>query len=294
MRVLVTGGTGFVGKALVSALQGQGHEVVLLTRSDVPAPGSAFPPKLLAGVDAIVNLAGENIAGARWTPAYKNKIRDSRIFLTRSLVEACLQAGTDGRELPGVFVSISAVGYYGTHPSANFTEQSPPGAGWLSTVAKDWEAEATRVQEAGVRLVILRLGVVLGPGGFLERMATPFRLFAGGPAGTGRQWISWVHRDDVVAVIKKALVDPTMMGAYNLTAPEPVTMDEMADAIGAAVHRPSWLRTPSLPLRLLFGEMADELILQGQRVLPERLRKSGYRYQQPELRAAVKKSLDKE
>lgn len=294
MRILVTGGTGFIGKALVSSLQGQGHEIVLLTRRDVPVPGMPLPPEKLAGVDVIVNMAGEGIAAGRWTDGYKKKIRDSRIPLTRSLVDACLTAYNRQQEVPQTFISFSAVGYYGTHPAADFNERTRPGTSWLANVAKDWETEATRVQEAGVRLVILRLGVVLGPGGFLERLAAPFRFFAGGPVGNGRQWISWIHRDDVVAVIARVITDPTMRGAYNVTAPRPATMDEMAAAIGAALHRPSWLRVPALPLRLLFGEMAEELILNGQRVLPERLREINYLYLQPELQAAVMKSFEKE
>lgn len=294
MRVLVTGGTGFVGKALVGELQGLGHEVVLLTRRDVPPPGRALSPEKLTGVDAVVNMAGESIAGARWTDSRKKKIRNSRIHLTRSLADAWLALAANGHEPPKTLISISAVGYYGTHPSADFTEQSPPGTGWLSGVARDWEAEAERVKETGARLVILRLGVVLGPGGFLERIATPYRFFAGGPAGDGRQWISWIHRDDVVAVIAKALSDPAMQGVYNVTAPRPAMMDEMSASIGAALGRPSWLRVPAIALRLLFGEMAEELILQGQRVLPERLLAMGYSFRHPELRSAVKKSLEKE
>ncbi len=294
MRILVTGGTGFIGKTLVSALQGQGHEVVLLTRRDVPAPGRPIPPETLTGIEAIINMAGESIAGSRWTDVYKKKIRDSRIPLTRSLVDACLDLAAKGKEPPKTLISFSAVGYYGTHPSENFTEQSRAGNSWLSQVAKDWEQEACRVQQSGVRCVILRLGVVLGPGGFLAKLAPPFRFFAGGPAGSGRQWISWIHRDDVVAVIINALTDSAMQDSYNVTAPKPATMDEMAAAIGVALRRPSWLRVPALPLRLLFGEMADELILQGQRVLPERLQEIHYLFRQPDLQQAVMKSFEKE
>ena len=291
MRILVTGGTGFIGKALGSRLAEQGHETVLLSRHDVPAPGMRLPAEQFAGVDAIVNMAGESIAGSRWTNSYKHKIRDSRLTVTRCLADTCLELANQGIAIPKTFVSISAVGYYGNHPTADFTEQSPAGAGWLANVAKDWEAEAGRVEAAGVRQVVLRLGVVLGPGGFLDRLKTPFLLFAGGPAGSGQQWISWIHRDDVISVIEKALTDVTLQGAYNLTAPAPVTMDEMAAAIGTALHRPSWLRTPSWLLRLLLGEMAEELILKGQRVLPERLRSSGFVYRQPELQSAVTDSF---
>lgn len=294
MRVLVTGGTGFIGRALVENLMAAGHEVRLLTRRDLPAADQPLPPAILAGVDAVVNMAGESIAGGRWTAVYKQKIRDSRVILTQKLAEACAAAVAANTAAPSVFVNFSAVGYYGTHPIADFAENSPPGRSWLSAVARDWEAAAGPVREDGIRLVVLRLGVVLGPGGFLERLALPFRFFVGGPAGAGRQWISWIHREDVIAVVARALSDPAMQGAYNVTAPQPATMADMASAIGAALNRPSWLRTPALPLRLMFGEMADELILNGQRVLPQRLRDMGYSFLQPELFAAVKKSLERE
>ena len=291
MRILVTGGTGFVGKALVNELQGQGHEIVFLARRDVPPPGMPLPSEKLDAVEAVINMAGESIAGARWTDAYKQKIRDSRIPLTRSLAEACAQMVRRGGKPPSVFITISAVGYYGTHSTENFTERSLPGSSWLSVVARDWEAAAVSVQENGTRLVILRLGVVLGPGGFLDRISTPYRFFVGGPAGTGRQWLSWIHREDVGAVIVKALADPAMQGAYNVTAPEPVAMDDMSAAIGAALGRPSWLRVPAMPLRLLLGEMADELILNGQRVLPERLLDLGYSYRHSDVQLAVKSAF---
>ena len=294
MRVLVTGGTGFIGRALVEKLTTAGHEVRLLTRRDLPAPDQPLPMAILAGVDAVVNMAGESIAGGRWTESYKQKIRDSRIILTKKLAAACVVAATGNTAAPSVFVNFSAIGYYGTHPTVDFAENSPPGTSWLSAVARDWEEAAGEIQEKGIRLVVLRLGVVLGPGGFLERLALPFRFFVGGPAGSGHQWISWIHRDDVMAVVVQVLSDSAIQGAYNVTAPQPAIMADMASAIGAALNRPSWLRTPALPLRLLFGEMADELILNGQRVLPQRLHDMGYSFLQPELYAAVKKSLMKE
>jgi uncharacterized protein (TIGR01777 family) len=236
-------------------------------------------------------MAGESIAGSRWTNAYKQKIRDSRIPLSRALAEACCTLSREGKPAPKVFVSFSAVGYYGTHPSQQFSEQSPVGSSWLCGVARDWEAAVAGASEAGCRLVVLRLGVVLGPGGFLARLATPFRFFVGGPAGAGFQPISWIHRDDVVAIVSQALTDSTMQGPYNVTSPKAVTMNEMAAAIGAALHRPSWLRVPAFSLRLLFGEMADELILNGQRVLPARLQAAGYAFKQPELRAAMRSAF---
>lgn len=291
MRILITGGTGFIGALLTQRLRERGDEVVLLTRRDFPAAGQALPKNALEGIDAIVNMAGENIAGGRWTDDYKKKIRDSRVLTTRALVEACIAAKQEERPTPAAFVSFSAVGFYGTHPSADFTEASPAGGSWLAGVTKEWEAEARRAETVRVRTVIFRLGVVLGPGGFLERLKKPFRLFAGGPAGGGKQWISWIHREDAVELVLKALDDSSMRGPFNATAPEPATMDEMSSAIGAALKKPAWLPAPAFALRLAFGEMADELILGGQRVLPERLRQCGFAYSHPSLREAVSHSL---
>lgn len=288
MKIAVTGGTGFIGTALTGVLTSRGHEVAGLSRQELAGPGDLRLPD---GAEAVVNMAGENIAGGRWTETYRKKIRDSRIHTTRNLVRACMMQKALNAPLPKVFVSFSAVGYYGAHPTADFTEKSPPGTSWLAQVARDWEQEARLAEEAGIRLVILRLGVVLGPGGFLARMKTPFLLFAGGPAGSGRQWISWIHRDDVLAVVVKALEDPNMQGVYNATAPNPATMSEVASAIGAALHRPSWLTTPAFALRLVFGEMAEELILQGQRALPFRLGETGYEHLHPRLAEAVADSL---
>ena len=294
MRILITGGTGFIGTALVEELRRQGHEPVLLTRRDFSSQEASLPQERLDGVRAVINMAGESIAGSRWSEAYQGRIRVSRIRLTRQLADAVRGAAAAGQHVPEVFISFSAVGVYGTHPTADFTESSPPGATWLAGVARDWEREAERAGAAGSRLVILRLGVVLGPGGFLGRLAVPFRWFVGGPAGDGRQWISWIHRDDVVALIVRALEDPLMEGIYNVTTPQPATMEEMAAAIGKALGRPSWCRVPALPLRLLYGEMADELILQGQRVLPERLAAMQYPFIHPVLLPAVKSSLKKD
>ena len=287
MRVLVSGGTGFIGQLLTRKLQERGDEIVLFPRQDQSTGESVLSPQILDGVDGIVNMAGENIANGRWTENKKKRIRDSRVSTTRTLVEACVEAKKEGRSTPHSFVSISAVGFYGTDPSADFTEASPAGTSWLAQVTKDWEAEARRAETVWVRTVILRLGVVLGPGGFLSKMRPPFMMFAGGPAGNGKQWISWIHRDDVVSLILTALDDSSMRGPYNATAPEPVTMKEMSSAIGKALSRPSWLSAPSFALRLLYGEMADELILSGQRVLPERLHQFGYAYAHPELYRAV-------
>jgi uncharacterized protein len=287
MKIVMTGGTGFIGTALVDRLRSHSHEVSCLTRADFGDSNGRLLPQIPQETAVLINLAGASIAGSRWTAAYRRKIRDSRIATTRSLVDVCLERMRQGARVPKVFISVSAVGYYGTNESFDFTENSVPGSSWLSQVACEWEAEASRVTEAGVRLVILRLGVVLGPGGFLARMKTPFLFFAGGPAGSGRQWISWIHREDVLAVIDKVLNDSTMSGRYNLTAPMPATMNEMAMAIGAALQRPAWLKTPAFALRLILGEMAEELILHGQRALPVRLREAGYRCQYPDLYEAV-------
>ena len=291
MRILVTGGTGFIGAALTEELRCQGREIVLLTRREAPPAGEPMAAEWLRGVGAIINMAGENIAGRRWSDQYKQKIRDSRINLTRSLVQTCRNCKEKGQAIPQVMISFSAVGYYGNDPAIDFDESHSAGSDWLAGVARDWEREAAAVQEYGVRLLICRLGVVLGPGGFLQRLALPFRLFVGGPAGDGRQWISWIHRDDVLAVVCEALKNERFEGTFNLTAPEPATMEMMAATIGQVLGRPSWLRVPAFALKMLLGEMAESLILGGQRVLPKRLQAIEWKYRQPELLQAVQNAF---
>ncbi|MDB9528161.1 TIGR01777 family oxidoreductase [Oscillatoria sp. CS-180] len=303
MKVAITGGTGFVGSKLVKALQAQGHELVVLTRDTARArrvfPESAFPKVTLvaytpqssgpwqaaiSGCDGVVNLAGAPIS-ERWTPAHKKAIMDSRKVGTEKIVEAIAQAESK----PSVLVSASAIGYYGTSPTRTFDESGrPDDSDFLSRVCQAWEAEASKVKEIeGVRLVIPRIGIVLGEGGALGRMLTPFRLFAGGPIGSGQQWFSWIHIDDLVALLVKALTDSHMSGVYNATAPNPVRMGEACEALGQALNRPSWLPVPDFVIEALLGDGAV-VVLEGQQVVPRHLTEAGFTYQYPTVDQAMK------
>ena len=300
MKVAITGATGFVGRRLVERLQEQGHQPLILTRNPAAAQ-RAFPTleiiaytptesgswqQAIAGCDAVVNLAGEPIAESRWTPKHKQEILNSRQLGTQKIVEAIAQANPK----PAVLVNASAIGYYGTSETATFDETSPAGNDFLAEVCQAWEAEAKKVKDAGVRLVILRLGIVLGNGGALAKMIPPFKLFAGGPLGTGRQWFSWIHRDDLVNLILEALNRPDIEGVLNATALNPVRMSELCQNLGKTLERPSWLPVPSFALEALLGEGA-KVVLEGQQVLPKRTTSYGFKYQYPTLKQALEEIL---
>lgn len=297
MKVAITGATGFVGSRLVERLSAEGHQVLVLTRNQAAAQ-KVFPnleivaytptesgawTDAIASVDGVVNLAGEPIAEKRWTPQQKQEILNSRKLGTQKIVEAIDQANPK----PSVLVNASAIGYYGTSETATFDETSPPGKDFLAEVCQAWEAEAQKVTQAGVRLVILRLGIVLGQGGAIAKMIAPFKLFAGGPLGTGRQWFSWIYRDDLVNLIIQALTRPDMEGVFNATAPNPVRMSELAQTMGEIMKRPSWLPVPGFALETLLGEGAM-VVLEGQKVLPQRTQASGFNYQYSEVLQALK------
>jgi uncharacterized protein (TIGR01777 family) len=296
MRLLVTGATGFIGAPLCQRLVRDGHQLAVLTRSpeaQVPQPGMQVLSlhavdwrHEMARAQGVINLAGASIAAARWTPRQQRLIRDSRVETTRRLVDAIAQA----RPRPAVLVSASAVGYYGPHGEEELTETAPPGRGFLAEVCQAWEAEAQRAEAVGVRVVRLRIGLVLGPGGVLARMSLPFRLWLGGAPGSGRQWVSWIHREDVLGLIVWALMRPDIVGAVNATAPQPVTMRAFCRELARALQRPSWCPVPGWALRLALGDMAD-LILTGQRVLPRLARERGYAFHWPTLPAAVSAAL---
>jgi uncharacterized protein (TIGR01777 family) len=296
MKVAITGATGFIGSRLVQQLQTQGHQPLILTRNPASASG-AFPnvevvgytptesgdwQNAIAGCEGVVNLAGEPIAEGRWTPKHKEEILNSRKLGTQKIVEAIAQANPK----PSVLVNASAIGYYGTSETATFDETSPPGNDFLAQVCQAWEGEAQKVKDVGVRLVILRFGIVLGDGGALAKMIPPFQLFAGGPLGTGQQWVAWIHRDDVVRLIIEALTRPDMEGVFNATAPNPVRMAEFCQTLGEVLHRPSWLPVPDFALEVLLGEGA-QVVLEGQQVLPKRTTSSGFNYQYPMLKSAL-------
>ena len=302
MKVAITGATGFIGSSLVERLQSGGHSVVVLTRSVDQGrrvfPAVDFPQVevvgysplesgdwqvgLLSGCDGVVNLAGAPIS-ERWSDEHKQAILESRKVGTEKLVEALALADPK----PTVWVNASAIGYYGTSETATFDETSTPiEDDFLSQVCQAWEAAAQPVKAHGTRLVILRFGIVLGMGGAVAKMLTPFRMFAGGPIGSGRQWFSWIHRDDLVNLIVQALQDPQMEGIYNGTAPNPVRMAEFCKTLGQVLNRPSWLPVPDFVLETILGDGA-QVVLEGQQVVPERLLAQGFPFQFPQLSAAL-------
>ncbi|MBD1825187.1 TIGR01777 family protein [Cyanobacteria bacterium FACHB-DQ100] len=299
MKVAVTGATGFVGSRLVERLLAEGNSVVAFSRDRASAerklPRSsnleivAYNPKQagdwqakISGCDAVVNLAGEPIAENRWTPEIKKSLLESRTLTTQNVVNGIAQANPK----PSVLVNASAIGFYGTSETAAFDEASAAGQDFLAEVCQAWEAEASKVKESGTRLVIFRIGIVLENGGALGKMLTPFRMFAGGPIGSGKQWFSWIHREDLVNLILKALTDSNLEGTYNATAPNPVKMAELTDALGQVMNRPSWLPVPAFALEALLGDGAI-VVLEGQQVLPKRTLTTGFEYEYPTVNQAL-------
>jgi uncharacterized protein len=305
MKIAISGATGFVGSRLVERLHTEGHRILVLTRNTTFAqkvfPFQAFPnleiisytpgvsgiwQDSIAGCDGVVNLAGEPIAEGRWTPERKQEILNTRKLGTQKIVEAIAKANPQ----PSVLVNTSAIGYYGTSETASFDEDSASGNDFLAQVCQEWEAEASKVKDASVRLVILRFGIVLGNGGALAKMITPFKLFAGGPIGSGQQWFSWIHLDDIVSLIIQALTKPTMEGVYNATAPQSVRMNDLSTTMGNVMNRPSWLPVPGFAIEAILGDGA-KVVLEGQQVLPKRTLESGFEFQYPNLPSALKQIL---
>jgi uncharacterized protein (TIGR01777 family) len=299
MRVVVTGATGLVGTAVCRSLVGSGDRVVAVSR-DVPRAASVLPGgveavpwrddrgngQALEGADAILNLAGEPIA-QRWTPAVKARLLESRVGTLDRLHRAMREA----RRPPGTLVSASAIGYYGSRGDESLTEESAPGTGFLPGVCTAWEDAARRFEADGTRTVRVRVGVVLArEGGALARMLPLFRLGVGGPVGSGRQWMSWIHLDDLVELLRFALREQAVTGALNGTAPEPVTNARFAAELGRAVRRPALVPAPAPALRAAFGEMAT-MVLEGQKVLPEGAGALGFRFRHPSIGGALDRIL---
>jgi len=293
MKVAVAGANGLIGSNLVRALRARGDEVVGLVRNPRHPGEVRWDPKTggewtrsIDGVDAVVNLAGANVGGKRWTEEYKREILESRLQSTRALVEAMRAAS----RRPRVFVSASAVGYYGDRGDEEVTESTPPGSDFLATLCKDWEEEAGRAEQLGVRTVVLRTGVVLERNdSALAKMIPPFKAFVGGPIGSGRQWFPWIHIDDEVGLILWAL-DGTVRGPVDAVSPAPVRMKEFARALGRALHRPAVFAVPAFALRLAVGAMA-EVLLGGQRALPRKALEGGYRFRFDDVDLALRDVL---
>jgi uncharacterized protein len=296
MRVLINGATGLIGTALCRLLDSGDHQIVALSRSSGnaaglpaietyqwdpqtgPPPGAAFD-----GIDAVVNLAGEPLDAHRWTDEQKKRIRDSRIITTRNLVEGL---GSTDRK-PAVFVSGSAVGFYGDRGNVELDETSAAGSGFMSEVCQDWEREGSRAAELGIRVVHVRTGVVFSAeGGALKKMLTPFKLGLGGRLGSGEQWFPWIHIEDIAGIFRHSIVTSSFGGPINAVAPEAVTNAEFTRELARALHRPAFMPVPETALRVLMGEMA-EVLFASQRVVPKAALASGYQFRYPQLTPAL-------
>lgn len=306
MRVFITGGTGLVGRRLIARLRERGDEPVILTRRGSHARelfGSAIqvvegdPTRsgawmdAVGDCDAVIHLAGENVFARRWDAAFKEMLHDSRIRSTQQVVDALRRkpVRADGR--PKVLVNASAIGYYGPRGDEELNEDSPPGSDFLAKLCIEWERTARAAESAGVRVAFVRVGIVLDKeGGALAKLLTPFKWGAGGPVGSGRQWMSWIHHADVVGLFLFALDHPQAQGPLNGTAPHPVTNRDFSRVLGRVLHRPSFVWTPALALRVMLGEAAM-LVVTGQRVLPTRASALGYTFQYPELQPALTQIL---
>ncbi|QCQ20910.1 TIGR01777 family oxidoreductase [Desulfoglaeba alkanexedens] len=300
MKVLITGGLGFIGTQLSLRLLQKGHEITVVDRSPgrkprapaevrVIAADTARPgpwQEALARQDAVINLAGTSIF-RRWTDEAKKAIRESRILATRNLVDAFPEGA--GR----VLVSASAVGYYGPRGDETLTEEAAPGNDFLATLCREWEGEAMEAASKGARVVITRFGIVLGKtGGALGQMIPAFKRFAGGPLGSGRQWFSWIHMEDLLGAMEFVLEKEAIRGPANFTAPNPVRNNDLALLLGRLLHRPSRLRTPGFLLRLAMGEFGS-VLLEGQRVIPAALLRHGYAFRYPDIEAALRDVLER-
>jgi len=301
MRIIITGGTGLIGRALSANLAADGHQVILLSRSPDRVTGLTKGVQaegwdartaegwghLADGADAIVNLVGESLAAGRWTEERKRRIRDSRVNGGQAVVQA-VETATNK---PGVIIQSSGIGYYGPRGDEVITEQDSAGNDFLSQICIDWEASTAHVEEMGIRRPIIRSAVVFSADAFaFKRMVLPFKLFAGGPIGSGRQWLPWIHIADEVAAIRFLIEHPDASGPFNLSAPNPVTNAQFSRILGKVMGRPAFMRVPAFAMRLLFGEMAT-VLLDGQRAVPQRLLDLGFTFRFPEIENALRDLL---
>ncbi len=294
--MLITGASGLIGKALQASMAGSDDDLLLASRKagddddriQWTVEEGFTETDRLEGLDAVIHLAGENISGLRWTDEKKKAIRDSRVIGTRNVVEAISKL----KVKPKVLVTSSAIGYYGECGDEEVTESSMPGDDFLAEVAKAWETESRRAEDAGVRTVLLRTGIVLSKdGGALGTMLLPFKLGVGGVIGSGRQWMSWISIDDHVRVIRHVIENESIRGAVNSVAPGPVTNEQFTKILGEVLYRPTILPLPSFAVSMLFGEMGDALLLSSTRVVPKRLLDSGFEFKYPDLKSALEHIL---
>ncbi len=296
MKIGISGGSGLIGRALSDHLLHQGHQITVFGRT--PLKETDFvewdvlggPPSVesLTGLDGFVHLAGEPIASGRWTDERKKLIRDSRVRGTRNLVQSFLASPRP----PRVIVSSSAIGFYGDRGNEQLVESSPSGTGFLPEICREWEDAAVEAKRSGARVVLLRTGIVLSlDGGALEKMLPPFRLGVGGKLGSGRQYMSWIHMLDHVRLAEQALFDDRFEGPVNATAPTPVTNKEFTKVLARCLHRPAWFAVPGPALRMAMGEMAETLLLEGQRVIPQKALELSFEFRFPELKVALRDLL---
>jgi uncharacterized protein (TIGR01777 family) len=298
MKVLITGASGLIGKALQRSFAEKGYEMLLAGRGE-PKHANEIQWSVdegfreedlsrLEGLDAVVHLAGENIAGLRWTDEKKKAIRDSRVHGTRSLVNALAEL----KQKPKVLIAGSAMGFYGDRGDEILTETSHPGDTFLSDVSKEWETESRRAEDSGIRTVLLRTGIVLSKdGGALATMLTPFKFGVGGVVGSGKQWMSWISLDDVINIINYAIENENLRGALNVASPNPVTNEEFTKTLGEVIYRPTFLPLPEFAVNLVFGEMGDALLIDSTRVEPKRLQEAGYKFKFTDLKSALENAV---
>lgn len=298
MKILVTGASGLIGSAFCKVREQSGDQIIRASRKEPKDansvrwdPDSGFDDNalpLIEGADVFVHLAGESVSGLRWGEEKKQAIRDSRVHGTRSVIDAIAKLN----QRPKVFLSASAIGFYGDRGDEELTEASPPGDTFLADVCRQWETESRRAEDLGVRTVLLRNGIVLSKdGGALASMLLPFRLGLGGVIGNGKQWMSWVSLDDVVSIMEFVIETESIRGAVNVVSPNPVTNEEFTKTLGEVLYRPTILPIPEFAVNLVFGEMGDALLLDSTRVIPKRLSDAGYEFRYPHLKEALVHAL---